>query len=161
MAYTGDPSNNTLDAVYLEIGLTDPTISINLIDDTEIQYFLDKNSGSVRKASLDAAKSVLFRLSFFIRERADVLEIYGSDYFKQYSSALKTFISNPEYGSISVAMPYAGGISRSDIRANLIDEDTFAIQVEKGIPTEYDAYNVNNTSPFTESNLPRTGNFEI
>ena len=73
-------------AVRLEIGDSDPVFFI--LSDEEIQYFLDKNEGSIRKASLDAAKSILFRLASYTYERVDILEHKGSDYFLQYRQEL-------------------------------------------------------------------------
>lgn len=132
--------------VRLEIGDNDPAMPI--LADDEIQYFIDKNEGSIRKACLDAAKSILFRLASFTFERVDLLEYRGSDYFLQYKQALEMFIKNPEYGSVSKAMIYAGGISISDIQKNINDTDVNYVKVEKSIPVDQLGYNVNNDSPF-------------
>jgi|APGre2960657404_1045060.scaffolds.fasta_scaffold00061_13 hypothetical protein len=137
-----------IEKVRIEIGDTDAAMPI--LSDDEIQYFLDKNEGSIRKASLDCAKSILFRLAAFTFERVDILEYRGSDYFAQYRKALEMFISNPEYGSVSNAMGYAGGISISDIQANINDSDVNYVKVEKSIPTDNTAYNLNNDSAFSQ-----------
>ena len=47
--------------IRLECGLVNEAES--LLSDDEIQYFLTKNNNSIKKASLDAAKTVLFILS--------------------------------------------------------------------------------------------------
>lgn len=132
--------------VRLEIGDNDPAMPI--LADDEIQYFIDKNEGSIRKACLDCAKSILFRLAAFTFERVDLLEYRGSDYFAQYKQALEMFIKNPEYGSVSKALIYAGGISISDIQANINEIDVNYVKVEKSIPVDQLGYNVNNDSPF-------------
>jgi len=49
--------------IKLNLGLVGNAADI--LTDDELQYFLDKNNGSVKKASLDAAKTLLFILSQF------------------------------------------------------------------------------------------------
>lgn len=135
-----------IEIVRLEIGDNDSAMPI--LSDEEIQYFIDKNEGSIRKACLDSAKSILFRLASFGFERVDILEYRGSDYFNQYKQALEMFIKNPEYGSVTKAMIYAGGVSISDIQKNINDIDANIVRVEKSIPVDNIGYNVNNDSPF-------------
>ena len=57
-------------AIRLEIGLVGE--GADVLSDEELQYFLDKNNGSVKRASLDAAKTVLFILSQFTHERSEL-----------------------------------------------------------------------------------------
>ena len=49
-----------------------------LLQDDEISYFLQKNNGSVARASLDAAKSILFRLAQQGDENIDVISLNGA-----------------------------------------------------------------------------------
>lgn len=159
MAYTGDPANSNTDAVRLLINDTD--VALPFLTDDEITYFLTENNNSVRKASLAAARTILFKLASYVRERTLELEYYGSNFFSQYQEALKLYITNPEFGAISVATPYAGGISRSDIEENISTVDNYTVQVEKSIPVENLNTAVNNDSPFTLNNLPREGVYKI
>lgn len=145
--------------VRLEIGDSDPVFQI--LSDEEVQYFLDKNNQSVRKTSLDCAKSILFRIASLTFERVDVIEYRGNDYFNQYKQALQMYIKNPEYGAVSQAMGYAGGISLSDIEQNISNFDNNTVKVDKSIPIGGYAHNVNNTSPFSVENLPRKDEFSI
>lgn len=145
-----------IEQVRLEIADNDPVMPT--LSDEEIQYFLDKHNGSVRKASLDAAKTILFKIAAFTNEVVDVLEYRGSDYFKQYKEALMLYIKNPEYGAISQAKGYFGGVSLSDIEANMLNSDNNTVKVERAIPVEYTAINLNNESPFRSENLPRNDN---
>lgn len=145
--------------IRLEIGDSDPVFFI--LSDEEIQYFLDKAGGSIRKASLDSAKSILFRLASYTYERVDILEVRGNDYFNQYKQALQMYIKNPEYGAVSQAMGYAGGIYLSDIEQNISNFDNNTVKVEKSIPVDGYGHNVNNTSPFSVENLPRKDEFSI
>lgn len=135
--------------------LSDTDVVFPLLSDEEYEYFLEKNNNSIRKTTLDAAKTILFKLASMTNEEVDVLAYKGSDYFRQYKEALIMYVKNPEYGSISMANPYAGGISLSDIADNLSNSDNNYVKVEKSIPVEGAAINLNNTSPFVVSNLPR------
>lgn len=146
----------TIQQVRLEIGDNDPVMPV--LNDEEIQYFLDKNEGSVRKASLDAAKTILFKIASFANEVVDVLEYRGSDYFRQYKEALVMYIKNPEFGAVSRAMGYFGGVSISDIQKNISTVDNNIVHVEKSIPVGFDAINLNNTSPFSPDNQPTSNN---
>lgn len=135
-----------IEIVRLEIADNDPAMPI--LTDEEIQYFIDKNEGTLRKAILECARCILFRLSSSTFEKVDVLEVRGGDYFNQYKQALEMLIKDPEFGSVGKAMIYAGGISISDIQKNIDSPDVNYVKVEKSIPVENIAYNVNNDSPF-------------
>ncbi len=89
--------------IRLECGLVNEAES--LLSDDEIQYFLTKNNNSIKKASLDAAKTVLFILSQQVHERSDYLEIWGHTWFENYMKALKLYITNPNY-SITINHMY-------------------------------------------------------
>lgn len=133
-----------VEKVRLEIGLSGQAIDI--LSDAEIQYFLDKNNNSVKKASLDAAKTVLFILSPFTHERSDMLEIWNHTWFENYMKVLQLYITNPNFSiALEQAKVYAGGISVTDIRNNVENSDNFTIQVDVGIPKDYDAINSTNT----------------
>lgn len=117
-----------------------------LLSDEEVQYFLDKYNGSVKRASLDAAKTVLFILSQFTHERSDMLEIWNHTWFENYMKVLQLYITNPNFSiALEQAKVYAGGISVTDIRNNVENSDNFTIQVDVGIPKDYDAINSTNT----------------
>lgn len=107
-----------IEEIKLEIGLNGDTSF--LISDEEIQYFLDKHDGNKKRASLDVAKTLLFVLSRYTHERSgNELEIWNNQWFEQYMQALKLYISNPSFSlAVSAAMPYAGGISKSDMAGN-------------------------------------------
>ena len=107
----------TVANLRIELGDTDTALPI--MSDSEYQYFLDKNSGSLRRAAMDAAKSIIFKLSMRTDETVDIFSIKGSSASKSYMQALKMYISNPDMNPVyNNAMPYAGGISKSDMIAN-------------------------------------------
>lgn len=112
----------TVKAVRVELGDTSPEFPI--MSDDEIRYFLDKHDWSVRRAAMDTAKSMLLKISLRSDESVDIFSIKGSGSAKQFMQALQMFISNPELNPIyQNAMPYAGGISKSDMQANNANPD--------------------------------------
>jgi hypothetical protein len=127
--YTGNPSTVPRDAVYLYLGLTDPTQL--LLVDTEVDYFLQKNNSDVVLACLDCARTVLFKLSQSVRARNDLVEIYEEQKFQQWTAALQEFIKANDPAStlksvgiaLTSAQAYAGNISVSDMNKNEADLD--------------------------------------
>ena len=134
-----------VEKLKLEIGLSSQAADI--LSDAEIQYFLDKNNNSVKRASLDAAKTVLFILAQLVHERSgSELEIWNHTWFENYMKVLQLYITNPNFSiALEQAKVYAGGISVTDIRNNVENSDNFTVQVDVGIPKDYDALNSTNT----------------
>lgn len=107
----------TIKALRIELG--DNDINFPIMSDEEYRYFLDKNDWVIRRSALDAAKSMLMKLSLRPDESVDIFSIKGSASAKQYMQAIQLYISNPELNPVYAnAMPYAGGISKSDMNAN-------------------------------------------
>lgn len=125
MPYTGNPATNPIDRVRLNVGDIWPDMEI--LHDEDYQYFLDKNNGNENRASIDAARAILFALTRMMRERTGDIEVYGSDWFNNYRKALEMLIKDPNL-SLSIAMPYAGGISRSDMCANDSNPDNNTVR---------------------------------
>lgn len=115
MAFTNNPSGSATDRIRLFVGDIDPNIV--WLDDTTYQYLLDKYSNNEKKASREAMQYILFSLARRTRERAYQCEIYGDQMFSNYEKALKLALSNPELYSIEF-LPFAGGISRSDMESH-------------------------------------------
>ena len=151
-----------ISAIRLELGLVNE--ASNILSDEEIAYFLEKNNNSIRKAALDAAKTVLFILSTRVHEKIEMLEIWGHTWFENYMKTLQMYINDPNYSiALESAKAYAGGISVSDIRNNINNPDNLAVDVDISIPkdgvaitstnTFKDIFDVDspyyNTSPFT------------
>lgn len=152
-----------VEKIKLELGLVNEASDI--LSDEEITYFIEKNSNSVRKASLDVAKTVLFVLSQLVHERSgSELEIWGHTWFENYMKTLQMYINDPNYSiALESAKAYAGGISVSDIRNNINNPDNLAVDVDISIPkdgiaitstnTFKDVFGVDspyyNTNPFT------------
>lgn len=121
--------------VRLECGDTQPA-PFQIMTDEEVQYFLDKNSSSIRRASIDVAKSILFKISSQVDSRADVLELYGSQFFKSYKEALVLYLKDQNFSIAGFCQPYAGGISKDDIYSNITNPDNNYVNTPCGIPQE-------------------------
>ena len=134
-----------IEQLKLEVGLNN--IEDTILTEAELEYFLDKNNLSVRKAAIDVAKTVLFILSSRVHERSGTeLEIWGHTWFENYMKVLQLYITNPNFSiALEQAKVYAGGISVTDIRNNVENSDNFTVQVDVGIPKDYDAINSTNT----------------
>lgn len=137
MSYTGNPSTNDVDALRLRLG--DIYDDFEILADADYQYFLDQFE-SINRAVIPAAQAILFKLTRWTRERTGDIEVYGSDWAKQYRSAVLDMIKNPDLNPV-IAMPYAGGISRSDMRANDADTDTVRPSAYEGMANERHRYN--------------------
>ena len=121
--------------VRLDVGLVGE--AYGLLSDEEISYYLTKNNNNIRRASLDCAKTTLFILSQRVHERADVLEIWGHDWFNNYYKSLQLYLTDPNYSiAINSATPYAGGISKTDIRENIENFDNQVVNADIGVPTD-------------------------
>lgn len=111
-----------------------------ILADTEIQNFLDKYEGSVRRASLDAARAIMFYLARWpTRERTGDIEVWN-EWANAYRKALEAFINDPNF-SIPNALAYAGGISKSDMYANDSNQDNVRPAVYQGFSSGERVYN--------------------
>lgn len=129
----------------LEVGLL--AEASDLLSDEELTYFLHKNNNSIRKAGLDAAKTVLFILSQLIHERSgSELEVWGHTWFENYMKTLQMYLNDPNYSiALESAKAYAGGISIADIRKNIDTPDNLVVNVDIAIPKEGIASTSTNT----------------
>lgn len=144
-----------IEEVRLEIGLIGQ--AYQLLSDEEIQYFLNKNNGNIRRASSSAGKTVLFILSQLVHTKASELESWDHDWFNNYYKSLQMYLNNPNYSfALDSARPYAGGISVTDIRENVNNADNFVVNVDVGIPTDGDAINTTNTNRQVFKRFPDT-----
>ena len=131
-----DLTNSAVDRVRLRLGdFHCPYI----LDDQTIDYYLSKNANNESRTYRELLTVMLFSLSRLTRERAGDLEIYGSEYFRQYFDSVKLALSNPELNYI-VAMPYSGGISRSDMLTNQQDVDSVDKPFYNGFTDETPSY---------------------
>lgn len=103
--------------VRYEIGDTDPSLPI--LNDTEIEYFLEKNNYNLNRTCLDAARVILFKLSQRGEETVDIFSIKGNKSAEQYRLALQMYIKDPNLNPVlQNVRGYVGGVSKSDMEAN-------------------------------------------
>ena len=107
----------TIHAIRIELG--DTSNEWPIMSDDEYNYFLSKHDWSIRRASMDAAKSIMLKLSMRTDETVDIFSIKGSSAAKNYMQALQMYIKNPDLNAMyDKVQGYAGGISKSDMQAN-------------------------------------------
>lgn len=147
MPYNGDLSNPIM---QVRLNVADTFDDVELLKDAEYAYFLDKYNGNVNRATIDAARSILFKLARNTRERIDVLEIHGDQWARQYRDTLIEMLRNPEL-TVSVAMPYAGGISKEDMYANDSNSDNVTRSTYIGFTEGKKLYKQDNTPTSRES----------
>ena len=131
-----DLTNSAIDRVRLRLG---DTTCPYILDDQTIDYYITKNSNNENQAYKELLTVMLFSLSRLTRERVGDIEVYGSEYFRQYYDAVKLALSNPELKYI-VAMPFAGGISRNDMATNQQDTDSVDKPFYMGFTDEKPSY---------------------
>jgi len=108
----------TVQDIRMEIGDTD--VSFPILSDSEITYFLTKNEGTLRRTSLDCARTILFKLSMRGDDTVDIFSIKGSKAAESYRLALTLYMKNPDLNPVMTsANIYAGGVSLTDMQANV------------------------------------------
>lgn len=116
-----------ISACRTEVG--DVVIELPILADSEYTYFLEKNSENIRRASLDAAKTILLKLSLNSKSSTvDVLSVNTTMVAGDYRKALQLYIKSPELnGMYSTVTAWAGGISKSDMQSNIDNLDNNAV----------------------------------
>ena len=141
MPFTGNPATNPIDRVRLLVG--DVFSDFEILDDSTYQYYLDKYEGDEMLAAIAAAKVIKFQIAKSpTREKSGHYEVW-SDFAKLYSAALDDLIDKGE-SSLYVGMPYAGGISRSDMCKNNINRDNVRLCLPRITGCPYNHYLWNN-----------------
>lgn len=117
--------------VKLQVG--DMDINFPLLNDDSYTYFLEKNNSNITRASLDAARTILLILAQRNSETVDIFSVSGTHKSaEQYRMALQLFLKSPELNPVlTSAGIYAGGISKSDMRANEANIDTNHVRTIK------------------------------
>lgn len=124
-----------IEKVRFEIGLVGEAEA--LVTDAEIEYKLETNNGDIKKTSLEIGHIVLFILAQRLHERSDVLEIWGHDWFNNYHTALKLYITNQNKTVMYyMATPFGGGIYNDQIRDNIQNGNINSVNVDMGVPTD-------------------------
>ena len=117
-----------------------------VISDAEIEYLLERNNQSVNRASVEAARVILFNLSMNSSDSSvDIFSIKGSQAAKAYIEALKMYINNPALNQVGNNLQgYVGGISLEDMQSNdaNLDNNIFINPTNSpyNIPSSTDQY---------------------
>ena len=105
-------------AVRLLIGDVEGSPFYQLFTDEQIQYFLDINNGNVPAAARMAAIAASLQLAgWATRERVGDVEVWSS-LSTNYLKALEMLITNPSVNIPNGLMPWAGGISKTQVCEN-------------------------------------------
>ena len=111
-----------IDKVRIEVGDMDKALPI-LTDDV-YQYFLDKNKNNIALSCVDAAKTILFKLSQQADDTVDILTLKGSKVAEQYRLALQLYLRDPSMNPLlNNARAWFGGVSVSEMKANDANPD--------------------------------------
>jgi len=119
-----DPSGSDLDAVRFKIGDTDSTDE--QLSDEEINYLLT-STGSVDRAAIAAARSLLAKYSRLCDQRTGDISISYSQRRDSYAALVRQL----QLGMIPT--PYAGGISDDDKQVDEDDDDRVKPAFEVGM----------------------------
>jgi hypothetical protein len=107
----------TIQDLRYELG--DTSAEFPIMSDAEYTYFLTKNSNALQRSAMDAAKSIMLKLSMRTDETVDIFSIKGASAAKNYMQALQMYIKNPDLNALyDKVQGYAGGISKADMQAN-------------------------------------------
>ena len=114
-------SLSDIQKVKIEVG--DTEIGFPFLDDESYQYFLDKNNNSIPRASVDAAKAILFQLSTRSAESIDIFA-FKNNSAEAYRQALLLFIRDPNLNPLySNLKGWFGGVSISEMQENNANPD--------------------------------------
>ncbi len=113
--------------VRLNVGDTD--VSFPFLVDETYSYFLENNNNSIDRASVDAAKAILFQLS--IRSGAETIDIFSvkNTSPETYRQALELYLKNPNLNPLIRNLKgWIGGTSKSEMATNDATLDNNFIQ---------------------------------
>jgi hypothetical protein len=135
--FSNDPKN-PLDRIRLKVGDTD--VENEYLDDNWYVHFYTSNDRNEVRASIECAKAILARFTGNTREVVDQVEIYGNQQFENYLKWLKSYISDPDLSGIRSPVPFAGGISKSDMIERSNNQDNNITKLPSDI--DYDKLSI-------------------
>ncbi len=129
-----------IEKVRIEVADTD--INFPILSDDEYEYLLEKNNNSIRASGIDAARIILMKLSINSSDQVvDIFSIKSAKAAEQYREALKLYLKSPDLNPLmNTAMPYAGGISLSDMVANNSNSDNVTAPVARPVEPASENY---------------------
>lgn len=148
--YTDNPATNTRDGVRSLIGDTDPCDV--LLTDAQIDGFLKIYNNAPLNAAIRCCEVIIAKLSRRPDERVGNVSISFSQQAKAYRALLNDLRSRI---SIEDAAPYAGGISKSDKKAQASNPDRVKPKFTKNMMEDKLVSPFNSQNPFDED-IPST-----
>ena len=115
--YSGNPADSDKDAVRFQLGDTDT--NHQLVSDEEIAYSLAQNNDSISDTVLELAIALRNKFAAYVNEKTDRVSIRNSDLYEHY----KSMVEEIKRDAVLSAVPYAGGISKTDKLNNSLDTD--------------------------------------
>lgn len=104
--------------------IQDNTPGLYVISDEELEFLLTRHDNNITRASLEAAKIVLFNLSMRTDETTDIFSIKSSGSARLYMEALKLYIKDPQMNPVlQNTCGWVGGVSKSEMLANNATSD--------------------------------------
>lgn len=136
----GEEMTTPIEAVRIEIG-DDAGPGLHILSDQTIDYYLSKNGNSIARASMDAARAILFRLAQQGNEQVDILQLQNSRVASEYRQALQLYLRDPNLNPIMNSLKgYFGNTSKEDIFSNNSDLNN---NIVKDPSKEYSNYKPN------------------
>jgi len=120
-SYSGNPSDSPLDSVRFLIQDTDE--DDKLLNDAEIQFMLDSENGDIYFASYKLAETLAGKFSRLVSQTIGDYSISYSDLSEKYLALARKLKDTADTKKARNAKPYAGGISRSDKKRQILNLD--------------------------------------
>ena len=117
-SYSGDPSSSAKDAVRFLIGDTDTCDQ--LLQDAEIQYLLNFYQQAPMNTAIRACEAIMTKFSRQANESVGQVKIDFNQKYKAYRDMQRELQRRLATEDM---VPYAGGISVSDIKTKEADSD--------------------------------------
>lgn len=113
--YTDNPIESDLDRIRVYI--TDTDNNDLLISQSELEFFYQETNQNVNQTAIKCLKLMLMKIAKMGDEKVGGVEIKNGERIAN----LKSILHDVETGLITLSeLPYAGGISRSDIKQRLM-----------------------------------------
>lgn len=116
--------------MHVRYEVQDITPGLYILDDSTIEYFLQKHQGNVPRASLEAARAILFRLAQdSSTEVVDIFTLRSGTSASEFRQALELYIKNPYLNPLSSNLKgWIGGVSKSEMELNDSNLDNNIVQ---------------------------------
>lgn len=122
MSFTNNPAERAVDRMRLATGDIDE-YEEGLTDEV-YEYLLTANNNNESLAVVAALKYLIAKYSNYVTEKAGQLFVKESERVEQYQKLFKMYTANPSTMILKQGVPFAGGISHSDMDTNQASYDS-------------------------------------